>query len=208
MVLLYCNKLRRWEAALLIGVACAMLCGAALGAEQDALADKVVRLHVVANSDSEADQTLKLKVRDAVLAEATPNLAGLSRQKALETLERELPHIAEVAAEVIVKEGYDYPGAVSLQEEAFPTKRYDGFALPAGDYTALRIQLGEGDGQNWWCVVFPPLCMSSVEEVAAQSAEGEGLTGEEVALITGETQGYVVKFKTMELWEKLKARLS
>ncbi len=208
MVLLFCNKLRRWETALLIGVACAMLCGAALGAEQDALADKVVRLHVVANSDSEADQILKLKVRDAVLAEATPNLAGLNRQEALKTLEGELPHIAAVAAEVIVKEGFDYPVAVSLQEEAFPTKRYDDFALPAGDYTALRVQIGEGDGQNWWCVVFPPLCMSSVEEVAAQSVEGEGLTGEDLALITGETQGYVVKFKAMELWEKLKARLS
>lgn len=209
MVLLFCNKLRRWETALLIGVACAMLCGAALGAEQDALADKVVRLHVVANSDSEADQILKLKVRDAVLAEATPNLAGLNRQEALKTLEGELPHIAAVAAEVIVKEGFDYPVAVSLREEAFPTKRYEDFALPAGDYTALRVQIGEGDGQNWWCVVFPPLCMSSVEEVAAQSAGAEtGLTEGEVALITGETQGYVVKFKAMELWEKLKARLS
>lgn len=208
MVLLHCNKLRRWETALLIGVACAMLCGAALGAEQDALADKVVRLHVVANSDSEADQTLKLKVRDAVLGSATPNLAGLNRQEALETLERELPHIAEVAARTVGEEGYDYPVRASIREEAFPTKRYDDFALPAGDYTALRIQLGEGDGQNWWCVVFPPLCMGSVEEVATQSAAGDGLTGEEVALITGETQGYVVKFKAMELWEKLKARLS
>lgn len=208
MVLLSCNKLRRWETALLIGVACAMLWGAALGAEQDALADKVVRLHVVANSDSEADQALKLKVRDAVLGSATPNLAGLSRQEALETLERELPGIGATAAKVVAEEGYDYPVRVSIREEAFPTKRYDDFALPAGDYTALRVQIGEGEGQNWWCVVFPPLCMPSVEEVAAQSAAGDGLTGEDLALITGETQGYVVKFKAMELWEKLKARLS
>lgn len=208
MVLLYCSKLRRWETALLIGIACAMLWGAALGGAQDALADKVVRLHVVANSDSEADQALKLKVRDAVLAEATPDLAGLNRDEALETLERELPRIGKTAAEVVAREGFDYPVAVSLREEAFPTKRYDDFALPAGDYTALRVQIGEGDGQNWWCVVFPPLCMGSVEEVAARSVTGEGLTGEEVALITGETQGYVVKFKAMELWEKLKARLS
>lgn len=208
MVLLRYNKLRRWEIALLIGLAGAMLWASALGGAQDTLADKVVRLHVVANSDSEADQALKLKVRDAVLAEVTPLLAGVSRQEALETLEGELPRIAEVALEAEAKEGYAYPIRASIQEEAFPTKRYDDFALPAGDYTALRIELGEGDGQNWWCVVFPPLCMSSVEEVAAQSAAAEGLTGEDLALITGETQGYVVKFKAMELWEKWKAWLS
>lgn len=208
MVLLYTNKLRRWEIALLVGLACAMLWASVLGRAQDALAEKVVRLHVVANSDSEADQALKLKVRDAVLEEVTPLLAGLDRQEALKTLEQELPQIAQIAAGVVGEEGYDYPVAASVREEAFPTKRYDDFALPAGDYTALRVALGEGDGQNWWCVVFPPLCMSSVEEVAAQPAGAEGLNGEELALITGETQGYVVKFKAMELWEKWKAWLS
>lgn len=206
---MYChNKLRRWEIALLIGAACAMLCASALGAEQDVLAEKVVRLHVVANSDSETDQALKLRVRDAVLAEATPNLAGLSRQEALAVLARELPHIAQVAAQTVGEAGYDYPVTVSIREENFPTKRYEDFALPAGDYTALRVQIGAGDGKNWWCVVFPPLCMSSVEEVAAQPASAEGLTGEDVGLITGENQGYVVKFKAMELWEGLKARFS
>lgn len=208
MVLLRCNKLKRWEIALLIGVACVMLGGAALGAEQDTLAEKVVRLHVVANSDSETDQALKLKVRDAVLAEATPELQGLSRQEALERLGERLPAIAQAAARVIEEEGYDYPVAVSLQEEAFPTKRYADFALPAGDYTALRVQIGSGGGQNWWCVVFPPLCMSSVEEVAAQPASADGLNGKELALITGESQGYVVKFKAMEFWEEFKARFS
>ena len=208
MVLLRCNKLRRWAIALLIGVACAMLWASALGGAQDALADKVVRLHVVANSDSAADQALKLKVRDAVLAEVTPRLPVASRSEALEILERELPQITAVAAQTVEREGYNYPISASIGEEAFPTKRYDDFALPAGDYTALRIEIGEGDGQNWWCVVFPPLCMSSVEEVVAQSVSAEGLTGDEIGLITGETEGYVVKFKAMELWEKWKAWLS
>lgn len=200
MVLLHGDKLKKWEMALLLGIACAMLCGAALGAEQDLLADKVVRLHVVANSDSTEDQALKLQVRDAILAEATPDLAGLERCEVLEALEQELPQIARVAAEVIGETGYTYPVTVTLEEERFPTKQYDDFALPAGDYTALRVQIGSGEGHNWWCVMFPPLCMGSVEEVAE-------LDDRDLALMTGETQGYVVKFRAIELWEEFKTWL-
>lgn len=195
------HKLRRWESALLIGLACAMLWASALGAEQDALADKVVRLHVVANSDSEADQTLKLQVRDAILADAASELAGLSREEALEQLTQDLPHLGEIAAQTVGEQGYDYPVTVSLKEERFPTKRYDDFALPAGEYMALRVQIGSGEGHNWWCVVFPPLCMGSVEEAAE-------LDDRDRALITGETEGYVVKFRAMELWEEFKARFA
>ncbi len=195
------HRLRRWESALLIGLACAMLWASALGAEQDALADKVVRLHVVANSDSEADQTLKLQVRDAILADAASELAGLSREEALEQLTQDLPRLGEIAAQTVGEQGYDYPVTVSLKEERFPTKRYDDFALPAGEYMALRVQIGSGEGHNWWCVVFPPLCMGSVEEAAE-------LDDRDRALITGETEGYVVKFRAMELWEEFKARFA
>lgn len=195
------HKLRRWESALLIGLACAMLWASALGAEQDALAEKVVRLHVVANSDSEADQTLKLQVRDAILADAASELAGLSREEALEQLTQDLPHLGEIAAQTVGEQGYDYPVTVSLKEERFPTKRYDDFALPAGEYMALRVQIGSGEGHNWWCVVFPPLCMGSVEEAAE-------LDDRDRALITGETEGYVVKFRAMELWEEFKTRFA
>lgn len=207
MVLLRIHKLRRWETALLVGTALAMLGCGALGVEQDALAEKVVRLHVVANSDSAADQALKLQVRDAVLAEATPYLTGLSREEALEELTAHLPAIAQAAAEVVEGEGYDYPVTASLREEPFPTKRYEDFALPGGSYTALRVEIGTGGGHNWWCVVFPPLCLSSVEEVTAGSYGESGLTNADVALITGESEGYVVKFKVMELWESFKAWL-
>lgn len=195
------RKLRRWESALLIGLACAMLWASALGAEQDALADKVVRLHVVANSDSGADQALKLQVRDAILADAASELEGLSREEALEQLAQNLPRLGEIAAQTIGEQGYDYPVTVSLKEERFPTKRYDDFALPAGEYMALRVQIGSGGGHNWWCVVFPPLCMGSVEERAE-------LDDRDRALITGETEGYVVKFRAIELWEDFKARFA
>lgn len=196
--------LRRWELALLLAVAAAGLVGARLGAEQDALADEMIRLHVVANSDSAADQALKGEVRDAVLARCGVYLAGLDRKEALAVLERSLPQLGQVAAEVVGREGYAYPVRVSLRQERFPTRDYDDFSLPAGTYTALRVELGAAAGRNWWCVVFPPLCTGAVTDAAAQT----GLTDGQVALITGESEGYVIKFKAMELWEEFKASLS
>ncbi len=199
------DKLKRWELALLLAVAMAALLGARLGKEQDALAQKVIRLHVVANSDSAEDQALKLKVRDAVLREGALRLTGLDRDQALEALTQALPELGQVAADTVAGEGYDYPVRVTLGEDAFPTKRYEDFALPAGDYTALRVELGEGSGQNWWCVVFPPLCLGSVSETATETLAESGLTEDQVSLVTGETEGYVVKFRAMELWEGLKS---
>lgn len=199
--------LRRWELALLVGIALAALLAARLGAEQDALADKVIRLHVVANSDSPEDQALKLKVRDAVLEQGSLYLTGLDREEAMETLTRALPQLGQVAAETVARSGYHYPVRVSLGEDLFPTKNYSDFALPAGSYTALRIELGSGQGHNWWCVVFPPLCLGSVTEATQETAQAAGFSDDQISLITGETQGYVVKFKAMELWEKWKAGL-
>lgn len=191
----------------MLAVAMAALLGARLGAEQEALADRVIRLHVVANSDSQADQALKLKVRDAVLEQGSIRLTGLDRDQALEALAQALPELGQVAADTVAREGYDYPVRVSLREDAFPTKTYPGFSLPAGNYTALRVELGQGEGHNWWCVVFPPLCLNSVSETAQETLADSGLTEGQVALVTGETQGYAVKFKAMELWGEIKASL-
>ena len=197
------KKLRRWELALLLGVAIAALTGAWLDGGQAALADQVIRLHVLANSDSEADQTLKLEVRDEILAAAqryfTPE-ATLEETRAI--LADHLEELARTGAEVVAKAGFDYPVTASLEDDCwFPTKEYTDFSLPAGEYTALRIVIGEGDGQNWWCVVFPPLCLGAVSETAAQTALASGFSQEQVSLVTGESEGYVVKFKAMELWE-------
>ena len=197
-------SLKRWELALLLAVAAAGLMGARLGAEQDALSDEMIRLHVVANSDDPADQALKLKVRDAVLTRCGVYLAGLDRGEALEVLEQSLPQLGRVAADTVALEGYDYPVRVSLREEEFPTRDYTDFSLPAGTYTALRVELGQASGHNWWCVVFPPLCTDSVTEAVAETS----LTDDQVALITGQTEGYVIKFKAIELGENLKAGLS
>lgn len=198
------KKLRRWELALLLGVALAALLGVWLDRSQTALADQVIRLHVLANSDSEADQALKLKVRDRVLETAEEYFTpGVTLEETQAVLTAHLADIAAAGAEQVAEEGYQYPVTVSMEENYwFPTKEYTDFALPAGNYTALRVVIGEGGGQNWWCVVFPPLCLGTVSETAAQTALSGGFSEDQVSLITGEDEGYVVKFKAIELWEE------
>lgn len=204
------KTLRRWELALLLGVALAALAGVWLDRSQAALADQVIRLHVLANSDSEADQALKLKVRDRVLETASDYFVpGATLEETRAVLTEYLADLAAAGADQVAQEGYRYPVTVSLEDNYwFPTKQYTDFALPAGEYTALRVVIGEGDGQNWWCVVFPPLCLGSVSETAAQTALSDGFTQDQVSLITGEDEGYVVKFKAIELWEEFQHWLS
>ncbi len=200
------RRLRRWELALLLGVAFAALAGVWLDGQQTALADKVIRLHVIANSDSEADQALKLQVRDRILAESGDLFsAGSTLEEARAALQASLGDLAAAGAETVEGAGYRYPVTASLEDGVwFPTKQYGDFALPAGRYTALRLVIGEGAGQNWWCVAFPPLCLGSVTETAAETALNGGFSEEEIALVTGEDGGYVIKFKAIELWEQVR----
>ena len=199
-------QLRTVEIALMVGLAIFLGSGVLALRTQDELADKVVRLHVLANSDSEEDQALKLKVRDVVLERATAILEqSADRREAESRLRGELLELGRIAAEEIAAEGYNYPVTVELENTDFPTKKYDGFTLPAGEYLALRVIIGEGQGQNWWCVVFPPLCTAASADVPA-SALAAGFSEEEVNLITEENQGYVLKFKAVEWWETLKEK--
>ena len=202
------KTLRRWELALLLGVACAALLGVWLDGAQAALSDQVIRLHVLANSDSEADQALKLRVRDRILAEAEELFVpGAGRAETEELLRAHLYDLAAAGAEVVGEAGYSYPVTASLVHDYwFPTKTYTDFALPAGAYTALRIEIGAGGGQNWWCVVFPPLCAAASEDVPAV-AVAAGLSEDQVSLITEADQGYVMKFKAVELWSALRQKL-
>ena len=200
------RRLKRVEIVLMVAAALVLMSGALALQTQDQLADKVVRLHVLANSDSEEDQALKLRVRDRVLERATELLKqSADRQEAEALLRGNLLELENLAAEEIAAAGYDYPVTAELTDTTFPTREYDGFTLPAGEYLALRIVIGEGAGQNWWCVVFPPLCTTASADVPA-SALAAGLTQEDVNLIT-EEPGYVLKFKTVELWERLRAAL-
>lgn len=202
------KTLRMVELALLLGAAVFLLSGIwALNTQRD-LADRVVRLHVLANSDTEEDQALKLLVRDAVLERTTEILEQSEDRRSAEALLREsLPELEVLAGETVRANGYDYAVTAELKDTSFPTKEYDGFALPAGEYLALRILIGEGAGQNWWCVVFPPLCLGSVTETVEDAAAAGAFTEGQVSLITGESEGYLVKFKAIELWEEFMAWL-
>jgi len=191
----------------LLGVAGMLLFSLWLDREQKELADDVLRLHVLAHSDSREDQALKLEVRDRILKESERILQGTgSRDEAKERLQASLQTFAQAGADTVFRDGYDYPVTVSVEETWFPTKQYADFALPAGDYTALRVVIGEGGGQNWWCVVFPPLCLGAACEQVEATAAMAGLNDDEISLITGEDGGYVVKFKLLELWDELKQR--
>ena len=200
------NRLKIWEIALLLGVAVCLLSGARALHTQDELADKVVRLHVLANSDSEEDQALKLQVRDAVLDRAEELLAQTSsRAEAEGKLRGQLLEFERLAEAVVREAGYDYEVTAELTDTEFPTREYEELALPAGEYLALRILIGDAAGRNWWCVVFPPLCTAASADVPA-SALAAGFTEDEVRLITEEDRGYVLKFKAVEWWEALRAK--
>lgn len=178
---------------------------ALLQRDQQRLAEKLIRLHVVARSNSAHDQAVKLAVRDAVLAEAEKLTAGTDAPRA--ALAAGLDEIARAAERTLAVLGEDAQVRVRLGKEEFSTRVYDTFALPAGVYESLRVTIGEGNGHNWWCVVFPSLCMTASMDELELAAEAAGFSGQELRLITGESGGYVVRFKLLELLQQLKTTL-
>ena len=179
---------------------------AGLLAQQRALADKLVRFHVVAASDSPRDQALKLAVRDDLLKVLEP-LSKNAETKAqmLESLQRSLPALKKAAERTLRRLGCDDPVEVSVGEEGFPTRYYPTFALPAGRYTALRVRLGSAAGHNWWCVCFPGLCSAACVDELDAVAAGAGFSDEELDLITGR-KSYEIRFKVLEWLEALRRR--
>lgn len=203
------SKLRRWELALMLGVALALVLGAWLGGEQRALAGRVVRLHVIANSDSAEDQALKLAVRDGVLSQAEalyPPDATLDQARA--ALADHLDELAAAGQAVVDAHGGTDRVTAQLTRCWFPTKTYDGFALPAGEYEALRVVIGSGQGQNWWCVAYPPLCLGAASETVDDAAQAGQFTSGQAKLVAGDSGPYVLKFKGMELLGKLEGWFS
>lgn len=189
------DKLKIWEAAALCALCVSLLTGVWAEARQQSISASLVRLHVIAASDEQAEQELKLRVRDAVLEYLEPKLRGVeSAAEAQEIIGSDLEGIGRAAA--AVSEGRRV--TVSLGEERYPTREYAAFTLPAGRYESLRVILGEGQGHNWWCVVFPPLCLSAAECEQAQQV----MSQEDYALITGE-EDYEIRFRLVELWGEL-----
>jgi stage II sporulation protein R len=189
------QSFKAWETAALLALCLTLLCGAWAQARQQRLAAGVLRLHVIAASDDAEEQALKLRVRDAVLAALRPKLAeAADAAQARAILAGELD--AAAAAAEAVSEGRSV--SVRLGPEDYPSRSYGSFTLPAGRYESLRVTLGEGGGHNWWCVIFPTLCLGSAEPEALR----EQLGAADYALISGE-EGWELRFWLVERWGEL-----
>jgi len=162
--------------------------------------DKVIRLHVLANSDSEKDQALKLKVRDALLSEAAAATEDCrNREEAELALAAKTDTLRLIAEETLRENGCTKPVTVTIGQEVYPTRDYEGLRLPAGEYCSLRVMIGEAEGQNWWCVLFPPLCVGSASE-AEEEMISAGFTPGQIKILTdSENPRYVLKFKILEI---------
>ena len=168
---------------------------------------EVIRLHVLANSDTEEDQALKLKVRDGIIAEVGSLLEGCGdRDDALSIIgnEETLEELEVAAAKIVSAEGYSYPVKVSLSDEEYPRRNYESLSFPAGTYTSLRIQIGEAEGQNWWCVLFPQLCLGVATADNRDAFIEVGFTPEQYKIVTDTSEPeYEVRFKILEVIEEL-----
>ena len=172
--------------------------------DSQTLNEQIIRLHVVADTDDPVDQEVKLQVRDEVLrlVETIKNGAA-SKEEALTRLREQLPELQKAANNVLQRLSKHYKAVVTLEEEAFPTRFYDTFSLPAGVYDSLRVTIGRGDGQNWWCVVFPDLCVPAASAEVENTAVEAGFSDSLSKTLTRQ-DGYEVRFWLLDFFGKLK----
>ena len=170
------------------------------------IADSVFRLHVIANSDSKVDQDLKYTVRDHLLEYMNSLCSNCTtKEQAINIAKQNIDNFKQIALDTIQNEGFSYSVNVSIGNFEFPTKDYGDISLPAGYYDALKVEIGEAKGQNWWCVMFPPLCFTDVSSgiVPEESKEDleNSLTDEEFAIVSNSENdlGIQVKFKILEI---------
>ena len=171
------------------------------------LRNQLIRMHVIANSDSKQDQDIKLQVRDAVLHGIQKDLEQLTNvDTAKQYLQENLSKIEKMANDALHAAGFDGTSVVSLCEEAFPIRYYETFTLPAGVYESLKIVIGEGEGKNWWCVAFPSLCIPATAEAFSEQAMESGMSKELSNTLSGES-GYEIRFFLLDLLGKIENRL-
>ena len=192
---------KRIELSVAFGLICALLLSVShFNAACDDLRQNVLRLHIIANSDSEADQSLKLKIRDEILKETGDLFINCNElENAEKTVKENLNSFRDIANRVIEENGFDYTATASFGKSDFSTRYYDDFTLPAGEYNSIIITLGEGEGKNWWCVVYPTVCIS-----AATKGDLKDTVKAESAQIAKGGKRYVMRFKTVEIYEKIK----
>ncbi len=177
------------------------------------IADSVFRLHILANSDSEEDQNLKLLVRDNVLSYMKEISSDVStKEEVISLMDEHLEDFKQIALSTIKNAGYDYDVNLKVGNFDFPSKSYGDISLPSGYYDALRIEIGEAKGHNWWCVMFPTLCFVDVSSGSLDDDSKDvlesNLNSEEYDLVSGENLGVKVKFKIVEFFEDIKISLA
>lgn len=165
---------------------------------------EVLRLHVIAASDSDADQKLKLAVRDAVLEEGAELFNGsVNIDNAVERITPQINTLTETAKRVVTEYGFDYDVEITIDKEYFNTRTYESVTLPAGKYLSLIVKIGDGKGKNWWCVMFPPMCLSAADDDAVLKSI---LNENEVKLVTSKPK-FEPRFKVIEIFENIKNRI-
>lgn len=172
------------------------------------ISENIFRLHVIANSNSEEDQALKYIVRDEVLKYINDISSNCTtKQEIIDIVSTHLQEIQSIAQEAIYKEGFTYPIELQIGNFEFPTKTYGDISFPPGFYDALRIKIGNADGKNWWCVMFPPLCFidtsSGIVPDESKELMENNLTQEEFALISSSNNEAKIKFKVVELLQNI-----
>lgn len=171
--------------------------------DRQLLSEQIIRLHVVADTDDSIDQDVKLQVRDEVLrlVEIIRNGAE-SKEEALDLLREKLPELQKAANDVLQRLKMQYQAVVTLDKESFPTRDYDTFSLPAGVYDSLRVTIGNGEGKNWWCVVFPDLCLPAASSEVENTAIEAGFSGSLSKTLTRQ-EGYAVRFWILDFFGKV-----
>ena len=199
--------MKRIEKAIIIALMFSVIVGSfsAFASECNNIRSSVLRLHILANSDSAEDQALKLKVRDRILSETGilfQNANNLSNAE--DRVSESLDFVKQIAADEIQKQGYHYEVSAELCNMFFNTREYDGVTLPAGRYDAMRVTIGEAKGQNWWCVLYPPMCIPAAQPTQELN---DVLNESEMEIVTAEPK-YEIRFACVELFERLKEVLA
>ena len=196
-------KRKLFGCMLLLALSVSALVGSVRLSGDAALNGHLVRLHVIASSDSPEDQAVKLKVRDAILKEID-RMSFESIEEAVQTLSGHLEELGASAQKALRQEGISQRVQVRLCTEEYPVRDYGTFSLPAGEYVSLQVKLGEAQGQNWWCVVYPGLCHATNDEAFFQAAEAAGLSDGQIRLMRLDSSQVQFRFKLLELLQKIK----
>lgn len=195
-----------FELALFFGLITAVFVSSAVGFQStcNEVRSSVLRLHVIANSDSDEDQALKLKVRDAMLETGSRLFSGnVDASGAEETAQSEISELEKTAKRVLMENGCSDSVRIEIGESRFPTRTYGNVTLPAGEYEAVRVIIGKGEGHNWWCVMFPPMCLPAAE---GDTKLDDVLSADGIKLVNSDPK-YEVRFKIVEWYEWAKGKL-